>query len=181
MWLRPWVATISPVIRSSRRLAACRMPRLTGNSAAGGAVRRIELAGLHVVGKYARLVAHLPQFGKRQHGVDLAGHLVALGFDLLGDAGADEHDLQTRRRAMPAQRPRRGHHGRNDRRQRADQVGIISLHVSRRWPGRWWKCSGARCTRASASHIAGPPGRRRRTTSTTRWKPRPRSMPTTCV
>jgi len=88
-------------------------------------VRRIEGVDGVGPGRDAALGEHLAQLREGQHGVDLKEDVGAGRLALLGDAGADEHDLGVGTvHGRVVQDARHGDHRRGDRRQRRREVGV---------------------------------------------------------
>ena len=103
------------------------------------------------------------QLDERERGIDLALELLVLGLALLGDARADEGDLDVGA-VLGVQHAGDGEHRRDDRAPagRAGRDGTCAC--SSRRPGRWWRHSGRR-----------PVSSRRAYSAATRSAPKPTS------
>ena len=97
--------------------------------AAGAAVRRVEGARFDLIRPQGPGIEHLLQFLERQDLVDIPGHCGTRGLGPFGDTGPDEDDGQIVSVHLP-RHAGRSHHRRHDRSQRADELGIVLLHVA---------------------------------------------------
>ena len=148
--VRPCAAMIAPASGSSLRPAACSMPRLMEKSAPRPGCGGSNSLGAAVSATMPRPREHAAQFGESDHRVHAALQRGAGGLGLLGDAGADEHDLQVAGPCLSVQRrgpwPPWATRSAPGRPPNADN----SVRCNRRRRDKWWRCSACRPPRASS-------------------------------